>query len=245
MDATYRLNPTLDADALATRFAAAGRIHIAAFLEEADAERLYRHLRESADWRLIVNHEDKVFELDRAAQAALTPEARDALHGAAHKAARYGFQHLYEAVRVPDDEEARRAGGGPLNGFASFMSSPPVVALLRRITGRGAIDFADAQATAYGLGHFLTAHDDAVAGKNRQAAYVFNLTPGWRADWGGLLMFHGPDGHIAEAYTPMFNALNIFAVPQPHSVSIVAPFAAARRYSVTGWLRSRTPEKGA
>jgi Rps23 Pro-64 3,4-dihydroxylase Tpa1-like proline 4-hydroxylase len=35
--------------------------------------------------------------------------------------------------------------------------------------------------------------------------------------------------------------LNIFAVPQPHSVTIVAPFAAAARYSVTGWLRMKRP----
>ncbi len=47
-------------------------------------------------------------------------------------------------------------------------------------------------------------------------------------------MFHRADGHIAEALTPSFNALNLFAVPQPRSVSMVAPFAAARRYSVTG-----------
>ena len=35
---------------------------------------------------------------------------------------------------------------------------------------------------------------------------------------------------------PRFNALNVFAVPQPHSVSIVSPFAVGARYSVTGWL---------
>ena len=94
-------------------------------------------------------------------------------------------------------------------------------------------------ATAYGPGHFLTAHDDEVAGKKRHAAYVYNLTPTWRIDWGGLLLFHGADGHVARGFTPSFNALNLFAVPQPHSVSMVAPFAANRRYSVTGWLRGR------
>jgi Rps23 Pro-64 3,4-dihydroxylase Tpa1-like proline 4-hydroxylase len=127
----------------------------------------------------------------------------------------------------------------PLVQFASFMSSPDVVALLRRITDKPAIAFADAQATAYGPGHFLTAHDDEIAGKERHAAYVFNLTPVWRVDWGGLLLFHGVDGHIDRGFAPSFNALNIFAVPQPHSVSMVAPYAANRRYSITGWLRGR------
>ena len=37
---------------------------------------------------------------------------------------------------------------------------------------------------------------------------------------------------------PTFNALNLFAVPQLHSVSFVPPFAGALRFSVTGWLRA-------
>lgn len=235
----YRLNPALDAPALARRFEAAGRLNIADFLHEDGASRLHRLLCASDEWRLVLNQGDKVFELDRPTQAALDPAAKAKLETAVHAAARYDFQYMFETIRVPDDEEARHARGDALADFASFLSSPEVVALLRRITGRDAIAFADAQATGYGLGHFLSAHDDAIEGKNRQAAYVFGLTPAWRPEWGGLLLFHGPDGHIAEAYVPAFNALTLFAVPQPHSVSMVSPFAAARRYSVTGWLRSR------
>jgi SM-20-related protein len=36
---------------------------------------------------------------------------------------------------------------------------------------------------------------------------------------------------------PSFNTLDLFAVPQRHSVSIVTPSAQHRRYAVTGWLR--------
>ncbi|HEY0011444.1 MAG TPA: 2OG-Fe(II) oxygenase family protein [Allosphingosinicella sp.] len=237
--AGYRLNPALDADALARRFRAAGRINIPGFLHAEDATRLHASLRASEEWRLVVNQGDKVFDLDRRAQAALDPAAKAKLEAAVHAAARYDFQYMFESIRLPDDEEARRARGDDLAAFASFLSSPAVLDLLRRVTGRAAIGFADAQATAYGLGHFLSAHDDDVEGKNRHAAYVFSLSPAWRPEWGGLLLFHGEDGHIAEAYVPTFNALTLFAVPQPHSVSMVAPFAAARRYSVTGWLRSR------
>jgi SM-20-related protein len=236
---TCRLNPSLERRPLAESFARTGRLHIPDFLAAEDAERLHAFLKASPDWRLIVNQDDRLFELDREAQAALTPERRQALEQAVHAAARYGFQYLYESIRVPDDDEARAERGDALNDFARFLSSPEVLDFFREI-GVDA-DFADAQATAYGLGHFLSAHDDAVEGKQRKAAYVFNLTPKWRPDWGGLLMFHRDDGHIAEALTPSFNALNLFAVPQPHSVSMVAPFAAARRYSVTGWLRTRPP----
>jgi Rps23 Pro-64 3,4-dihydroxylase Tpa1-like proline 4-hydroxylase len=236
----YRISPKLDVERAARQFRRRGRAHIPHFLEAEGAERLYRFLKGNGAWRLVINQGDKLFELDRAAQAALDPKARAALDQAVHAAARHGFQFRFESIRVPDEEAERAARRDELTAFASFLSSPPTVALLRRITGRKAIGFADAQATAYGLGDFLTGHDDDIPGKDREAAYVFNLTPLWKIEWGGLLAFHGSDGHVAEAFTPGFNALNLFAVPQLHSVTMVSPFAAARRYSVTGWLRRRS-----
>ena len=235
----FLMNPSLDAKALAGRFKADGKLHIPDFLEAGCAKSFFQSLRGRDDWALIVNQDDNSFDLDRKAQAALSDEQRQALDQAVYAGARYGFQYRYEAIRVPDAEKDRRKLDDPLARFASFLSSAPVVGFLRAVTSKKGIDFADAQATAYGPGHFLTAHDDEVAGKQRHAAYVFNLTPTWRVDWGGLLLFHGADGHVTRGFTPSFNALNIFAVPQPHSVSMVAPFAANRRYSVTGWLRGR------
>lgn len=237
--APYRLNPALDVPAIEREFRRSGRVHVEEFLDPGCAERLLAFLKASRDWLLILNQDDKVFELDRDARDALSDEARRKLDTAVHAAARYGFQYMFDTIRVPDEESLRRERADALNGFASFLSSEEAVGFFRRVTGRAAIAFADAQATAYGPGHFLTAHDDLVPGKNREAAYVYGLSPAWSADWGGLLLFHRADGHVAEAYVPRFNALNLFAVPQPHSVSLVAPFAASRRYSVTGWLRSR------
>jgi SM-20-related protein len=233
----FSLNPGLDGEALAEEFAGTGRLHIRDFLADDDAALLAANLRQREDWLLVVNQDDKTFELNRSVQADMTAEQATALEQAAFAGARYGFQFRYESIRVPDSEAERVEIDDPLARFASFLSSSPVVDLLRHITGKQGIDFADAQATAYGPGHFLTAHDDDVAGKHRHAAYVYNLTPQWRADWGGLLLFHGADGHVDRALVPSFNALNIFVVPQPHSVSLVAPFAANRRYSITGWLR--------
>jgi SM-20-related protein len=235
----FTLNPALDAPMLATAYAARGRLHVPDFLAPASAQALHDHLRERADWRLIINQGDRTFELDRAAQAALTEQARRDLDNAVHLNARTGFQYRYEAIRVPDDDAARRADDSMLVGFARFMSSPTVLDLLRTVTGQNGIDFSDAQATAYGPGHFLTTHDDGIVAKNRKAAYVYNLSAQWRPEWGGLLMFNGTDGHIAEAFAPSFNALNLFTVPQPHSVSYVVPYVPYRRYAVTGWLRGR------
>ena len=118
------------------------------------------------------------------------------------------------------------------------MSTDRVRDFLRTITGSAEIEYADAQATAYAPGDFLTVHDDAVEGKFRRAAYVFGLTPVWRLEWGGLLLFHGSDGHVDCGWVPTFNTLNLFKVPQLHSVSEVTQAAAYRRYAITGWLRA-------
>jgi Rps23 Pro-64 3,4-dihydroxylase Tpa1-like proline 4-hydroxylase len=237
----FSINPALDPQELARGFAKSGRIHVPDFLTPACAEAISSHMRGRQDWRLVVNQGEKLFELDRDAQKALAPNAAAKLDEAVYLGARTGFQYRYETIRVPDEDRARKAGASLLNDFAGFMSSPTTLEFLRTVIGSKQIRFADAQATAYGPGHFLTAHDDAVGGKHRLAAYVFNLSREWRADWGGLLAFHGATGHIEEAFAPRFNALNLFSVPQPHSVTYVTPFVPYRRYAITGWLRSELP----
>lgn len=233
----FALNPRLDPDTLAAEFAAKGRLHVGNLLAGDGAGRLLAHLRARDDWTLVINQGEKLFELNRQAQAAMTAEARAQLDQAVYKGARHGFQFRYETVRIPDEKSARRADD-LLHALADFLNSAETLSFLRHIVGHPDIDLADAQATAYGPGDFLTEHDDEVAGKSRRAAYVLGLTPNWRIDWGGLLQFRGPDGHVAQAYVPRFNGLNLFKVPAAHSVSMVAPFVPYRRYSVTGWLRA-------
>lgn len=235
---TLRLNPDHDVAELAARFAAARRVQVTELLANDGAEWLFDHLRARADWRQVLNSGDKLFELDRSTRAEMTPAQHAALDDAVHAGARAGFQYRYETIRVSDDADDRAASSDPLARFAEWMSGGEVREFLRRVTGAPHIDFADAQATAYAPGDFLTAHDDDVAGKHRHAAYVFGLSPDWRAEWGGLLLFHR-DGHAVEGLVPSFNTLNLFAVPQLHSVSQVTRAAPMRRYSITGWLRTR------
>jgi hypothetical protein len=238
---SFRLNPALDPNGLANEFRRRGRVHVPDFLDPAGAELLRQSLRSDRRWQLVINQGEKLFKLHRSEFEALPDEDKAKIMAAVHAAARHGFQYCYESIAVPDGAGARVADGTPPAAFAQFLSSEPVLELLRGVTGAADLGFADAQATAYAPGHFLTAHDDAVEGKRRRVAYVMGLTPAWRIEWGGLLMFHGAGGHVEEAWMPRFNALNLFAVPSAHSVSLVAPFAASRRYSVTGWLRATAP----
>ena len=224
--------------ALAAQFKAEGIVRIGSFLPDERAEQLYRELRARTDWKQVFNSGDKLFELDRATQAALDAERRAELDQAIYAGAREGFQYRYETIRVPDEEDARNASDDPLARLALDMSGGEMRDLLREITGKPAIRFADAQGTAYSPGDFLTGHDDRFPGKDRLAAYVLGLTPVWRIEWGGLLVMHGDDQAASRAYPPLMNVLTLFGVPQMHSVSEVSRAAAYRRYSVTGWLRA-------
>lgn len=235
----FNLNPSLDRAALGASFAARGRVEIRDFLVPEEAEALRLHLLGRPDWNLVLNAREKVYEISRSRLGELTEAQKNQLDTLVCGSAKHSFQYRYETIRVPDDDACRSSADDLLTQFISFMSSEPVLGLLREITRFSDISFADGQATAYSPGHFLTKHDDDIEGKNRRAAYVLGLTPGWSADWGGLLMFHGDDGNIHEAFTPAMGALRIFAVPAPHSVSYVSPLAPMSRLSVTGWLRSK------
>lgn len=234
--APLSLNPDLDPARFREAFAQRGRVQIPLFLHDEAAAALHAELRGRGDWTQVVNSGASVYDLDRRARARLAPAQAAALDEAVFAGARDGFQYRYETIRVPDDAAARAASDDPLAAFAALMSAGAARDFLRAVVGRADIEFADAQATAYSPGDFLTAHDDDVPGKRRVAAYVLGLTPRWRVEWGGLLLFHDRDGGI-EGLAPRFNTLNLFAVPQLHSVSIVSRAAAFRRYSVTGWLR--------
>ena len=167
------------------------------------------------------------------------PQQEAELMNRAYSAARDDFHYLYDNHPMSNDGEPYPDPSHYLAAVTRFLNSAPVLDFARRVTGSAAIDFAEAQATRYRAGHFLNLHDDSRGQKKRVAAYVLNMTPGWRLDWGGALLFPDWRGHLAEGYAPAFNALNILAVPQPHLVGFVSPFAGADRLSITGWFRSR------
>ncbi len=60
---------------------------------------------------------------------------------------------------------------------------------------------------------------------------------------GGVLLFQDEARNVTGGFPPRFNALNIFRVPQWHSVSQVASFVTAHRYAITGWVRSAPSTK--
>jgi hypothetical protein len=231
------LAPRGDVEALTAEFARRGRIRIGGVLT-ADGAATLTEAFEATDWRTVLNQGARHFDLHALQVAALDPAGRDQLAGAVAVGGREGFQYLYDNFPLFDAARAGDALSPVQRAVVDLLSGAPFLDLMRAVTGETRIAFADMQMTRYRPGHFLARHDDDVAGKGRLFAYVLSMTTDWRADWGGVLNFFDAHGDIAEGFTPAYNALALFRVPQPHAVSMVTPFAARPRYAITGWLRA-------
>lgn len=172
---------------------------------------------------------------------AQDPVEKARLIGMVHEEAAEGFQFIYDRLRLG---QARAMGlplPAPLDGLHALFNAPEWLDFARALTGDDRIAYVDAQATRYLPGHFLNGHDDRHEDAGRLFAYVLNLTPRWRVEWGGLLAFLDEWTEVAEAFVPAFGTLNVFRVPQPHLVTQVADFAPEPRVSVTGWWRMNPP----
>lgn len=233
---TPALNPALDVSAIGSSYARDSRVHIPGILTDVSATRVLQCLMQETDFALLCQT-----GTDQAAAyrvAGLDPRKELELNQAAYARARDRFDYLYDAHSLSKEGEPYPDPAHYLAAINLFLNGEPMLSFVRRITGRPDINAASIQATRYRPGHFLNQHDDGNDAR-RVAAYVLNMTPHWRGDWGGALLFCDRAGHISEGFLPAFNALNMFAVPQAHQVGFVAPFAGANRYSITGWFLAR------
>ena len=222
-------------DAIRHRLKQTGRVQIIDFLNEPSAQ-LIHEAAVAETYNVVSRRGTGHMDMPQAWLDMLTPPQKQGLAQAIQTSATEEFQYLYDNYPLYD---AVVDGLAPAHWRAvhDFLNGEAFLGLARQITGEARIAMADCQLTRFRRGHFLTEHDDELAAKKRFYAYVLNLTPRWKIDWGGLLAFHGPDGNVEEAFTPRFNTLNLLRVPYPHSVTQVALSAGADRISITGWLR--------
>ncbi|GAK33658.1 putative proline hydroxylase [alpha proteobacterium Q-1] len=237
----FRLNPALDRAAIAADLAKHRRVQISNVLAPECAERLAHCLEAETPWSFTWFDGEAACILDHQDMAKVSPEKWSQLQRDLFLLARdrfsyaYGFYPLQESVRLDRDRHLY------LLSFFDFLQGPQMIGLIRDLLGDEAVVKADAQATRFGPGQYLTYHNDHVPKSHRRCAYVFNFTRRWRPDWGGYLQFFDDLGNGQTAYKPDFNKLNLFLVPQPHAVTFIPPFAGGYRYAISGWYRAKEP----
>jgi Rps23 Pro-64 3,4-dihydroxylase Tpa1-like proline 4-hydroxylase len=234
-DEAPALNPKLDRAELAEIFRRKRRIHIPNILTDTSARRLAYTLERETPWVITFNEGEEHLDIDK-----VSPAEQQKMAYAAWNRAHTSFQFFHHRHRLSAAGEPYPDSKHYLAKLVAFLSSPHLMAFIRDVTGEDAIAWVNIMATLYKPLDFLTLHDDDVAGDRRLIAYVLNMTPVWRPDWGGALQFFDKQGNIEEGFMPTFNALNLFRVPMLHSVAQVAPFG-GNRYSVTGWFHSGEP----
>ncbi|MDQ8028520.1 MAG: 2OG-Fe(II) oxygenase family protein [Brevundimonas sp.] len=233
------LNPAHRPAAYSPVFKGQGRLHIPGILTPASAQGLHGLLQGAEDWtRSIHVREGEDLDISVKDLEALSPQERAELERSLAESSTDSLQYIFDTLRISAELRAGRAMPAALSAIHDFINGRAFLDFVAKVTGDDRLAFADVMATRYLPGHFLTAHGDENPHERRLYAYVLNLTPVWRADWGGVLMFLDDDGHVAEGYIPAFNALNLFAVPQTHAVSMVTRLARTPRLSITGWIHA-------
>jgi SM-20-related protein len=240
VNVSVKLNPALDPNALAAEYRNKRRLQIHDFLKPASAEKVHADLHE-LPWAMAFNDGDSVVQLSAERLAQLDGNEAAQMMAGIRERARTRYQFIYSFFPVLNAYFSPDAPRFEIFDFYEFINSEPVLDFIRKVTGLGDIQWADGQATWYKPGHFLKAHNDEHSGEGRRAAYVMNLSPDWDRDWGGFLQFFDADDNVEEAFKPTFNTLNIFTVPQLHSVSMVSTYVNAERLAVTGWFRADAP----
>ena len=240
----FALNPNLDRAALARQFAADQRLQIRNVLESKSAREIQSLLLAHTPWGMAAQAEGSTFSGPQALKAhELASEAGRAkaqrLVQATHEASARG-SYAFRYAHLSLVEAARQQDGNPYEILLEHLNTDDFLHLVRDVTGIANLIKADGQASLFGPQHYLGRHIDSHVSEGWRIAYVLNFAPDdWHPDWGGYLNFFDDDGDIVAGYKPRFNALNLFLVPRPHSVSFVSPFAPAARVAITGWLRDR------
>ena len=237
----FQISPGLDLRKPAADFEADGRAQVRDFLTDAAARTIHRILSRETPWGLAwragADGPHALRRRDLAARqaelGAITTKIASAMQGGD-----YAFAYAqYPLVAAYTENWGEHEG---LRLLLEHINDEPLLDLVREVTNMPALVKADAQATLYAPNHFLATHDDSHVEQGWQVAYVMNFcAEEWRPDWGGYLLFYDEDGDVVAGFRPRFNALNLFRVPQRHSVSYVPSFAPVARFAITGWFSDK------
>lgn len=223
-------------DALQLQLDETGRCSIQPILSDDSVALLASYLAASADWCRIRGIGKQRFDLPPARARSSDPQVladHEAIEQTIAGDGSKSFAFLYDAIPMTVEALAG-AQDSPLAQLRRAMSEPEVHRWLERLTGEPALTGIEVQATRFTTGDFLSLHHDGPS-VDRKIATVLGLSRDWCLDWGGNLLFPSVDERI-EGLSPGYNRLDLFLVPQFHSVTAVTAAAPHARLAVSGWF---------
>lgn len=229
---TVLVNEILNLEQLTSEFSQNGIVRIENFLQPKSSDLLSAYLQDSVAFDNAFFLKNSNRQASDQEIAVLPDDKRRQLYQAIYQDAAKGSGFLYGRNKITDQSPTQ------LSDILALMNSDMMLDLMKQITAKTELTNADAQATRFRIGDFLTRHIDDVPGDTRQIAYVLGLSPFWHPDWGGLLQFFEKNGTPTKAWSPVYNSLTFFDVTKVHSVTSIAPFSDKNRYSITGWFRN-------
>jgi SM-20-related protein len=230
----FELGEDLDIVDLSGCFGLRGRVLISNILDADAVIRLSECLSNEECWAASFASQEygrRLLGLGRTRDSSITAAVEAAYrdHGAP-------YSHVFRAFPLSRYHKEQSEIARLLQALCELFYSAPFAALVRKVTGFATLRVRAPVATRYEVGHFYATHTDSTGGMSHVASFVLNVSKRWEAQWGGLLQFVGAEGHVDEAYLPVFNSLSLFLASCSHGVSMVAPIAGGPRLSIAGQL---------
>ena len=229
----FSISPALNAKSIHHEFLQDSRVRVNNIMPTGQVESIYKVLHENITF-------DQAFTLNNQAQLLPRKEIANLGQRGINDLMRQVYQNASQGIgfwygRAPDSERRNPV----LAAFEHWIKSNDVINFIKTATGKNDICNAVIQYTKYTPGEFLTRHKDEGAEGQRRIAFILHLSPQWHPDWGGLLQFYQQDGQPRDAWAPKFGCLHLFDTKHIHAVTTVSPFAAAARYTISGWFTTK------
>lgn len=154
--------------------------------------------------------------------------ARDGISKPAFKRISYAVGDAeFEFDSLPLLVNGQSARTPELEAVTAFVHGKALQTFLSGIVGDANAKVSAAHVTRYRPGDYSGGIEGAPA-PSALAAFTIDFSQQWDIDWGGLHLFVGEDGNIAQGLMPEFNALTIFKLPQENFISQLTPNARER-----------------
>jgi SM-20-related protein len=202
---------------------------------------MHQTLETSPCWGLRCCIDNKLLGMPPEIYRTIGAAERQDIAQACYKQGSEGFAFLREEVWR---ETATAAGEvNCFNGIEAIFRSTEFLDLCGLIANVDRVELAEISYVRYRPGDFYAFTVGPPS--NAELGFLFDLTPSWEVEWGGLLEIANYAGGVDRAYASRFNSLVLYSLYRLHGISTVAPFARSRRQAICGKLHTIQSEAAA